>query len=75
MRDARFIHNQREASTLVEGPGSLRRVGIEKIKPDAGIGHHDGEQLLADTQPTTAFADIEMADATVPRLLAERIAV
>lgn len=39
-------------------------MGIEKIEPYAGIGHHHIEQLPADTLPATLFADIEMADAT-----------
>jgi hypothetical protein len=32
-------------------PGRFRRMGVEKIKPDAGMGHHHDQQLFADALP------------------------
>lgn len=50
-------------------------MGIEEIEPDAGIGHHHGQKLLANSQPATLLADVEMANTPGARLLAERIAI
>jgi len=60
---------------MVKSVRGFRRMGIKKIKPDAGIRHHHGQKLFANALPTALFADVEMTNTSGARLLAERIAV
>jgi len=50
-------------------------MGVEKIKAAAGVGDNRDQQLMPDPLPTMALGDIQMADATGPRLLAKRVDV
>lgn len=60
---------------MVKSVRGFRRMGIKKIKPDAGIRHHHGQKLFAYALPTALFADVEMTNTSGARLLAERIAI
>lgn len=74
MRNPRLIVYRAETKAFIKG--RLRRgMGIKEIEPCAGMRDDRDQQLLANSPAAMAIANIEMANAPGPRLLAEGVDV
>ncbi len=75
MRNPRLIVYRAETKAFIKGPGLRRGMGVKEIEPGAGMRDDRDQQLLANSLAAMAIANIEMANAPGPRLLAEGVDV